>query len=200
MIRITKGQPVEGDETLSVISDSGDYEDTALIECAGAASTAVVYQAQYIKYGQLVYQHSDPVALGTEILKLDPESTHTAAAYVRMTKELLSQMQDGSLEPESLDQAIEQEQEAMEDKRSETTEESSEVEPEEPAPVDTSEPEEPIIPPVSDDTSTTTPATLDVEPATSTPEVLDIPEEATTTPDVVLARKKKLAQRTVRRA
>lgn len=208
MIRIEKDQEVAGEVALRVAAQSGEYEDTALIECYDIARPAVVagaYQAQYVRYGSLVYRCTDPIELGTEILKIDPESTHTAAAYVRMSRELLSQMQNGSLEPESLDQAIATEKEDMEDKREEPQDTQVELE-------DTSEPddtqsqvqEEPApapVAPLSPDVSTTTPKLIDTPapemPATTTPEILEAP--ATTTPEVVRA-SKKLAGRLSRRA
>ena len=119
MIYIEKDQEILEDKNMRVITNSGNYEDQALIEVYNIIDPEVIagsFQAQYIKYGNLVYQFNDPKQLGEEILKIDPESTHTAASYVRMTNELLFQMNGGTLEPESLDEVISSEQQIMEEK------------------------------------------------------------------------------------
>ena len=201
MIAITKDQEVAENPNLRVMTPAGDYEDTALIEFYDNAVPGTVvgaYQAQFVRYGSLVYRFNDPIELGKEILKLDPESTHTAASYVRMTTELLSKMTNGTLEPKSLDEALTGEQTAMEDKRSEPQDEPEKNERQKEEEKDDEEeipsPEEPIIvdvPTPAADMSTTTPAVLDVlEQATSTP-VLEVPEAATTTQEVVSVLKRR---------
>ncbi len=133
MIHIDKDQKIAENENLKVMTNTGDYEDSALIEFYDVIDPAVVagaFQAQYVKYGNLVYGFNDPVELGNAILAIDGESTHTAASYVRMTKELLSQMNGGTLEAKSLDEVISTEQENMEQKKEEaaTEEETTEEE------------------------------------------------------------------------
>lgn len=125
MIHIEKGQKIVENENLRVASETGDYADDALIEYFDIGNENVVIgslQAQYIKYGSLVYQFNEPKDLGEAILKIDPESTHTSASYVRMTAILLSQMNMGSLEIDSLDKVISDEQKVTEEKKEEVQE------------------------------------------------------------------------------
>ncbi len=119
MIHIEKDQEILGQTNLRIVTATGDYEDHALIEFYDVANPTLVagaFQAQYVKYGSLIYGFNDPVELGNAILGVDPESTHTAASYVRMTKELLAQMHEGVLESSSLDQVITDEQQKTEEK------------------------------------------------------------------------------------
>lgn len=175
MIRITKGQEVQGEQSLSVVTETGDYEDTALIECVGTGSV-VVYQAQYVKYGQLVYQHSDPIELGRALLLIDPESTHSAASYVRMSTELLAKMNAGSLEPDSLDEVIATEQSVTEAQRENRTENLEE------SPDNESIRSESLVP-VEGEMSTTTPEVLgdatDSAASSTTPDILGAPASTT---------------------
>jgi len=190
MIHLEKNQAVTGDAGLVVASSTGDYEDNDLVECYSTGTSGAVgasYQAQYVKYGNLVYQYNDPVELGKEILKVDPKSTHTAASYVRMTEELLAKMNNGSLEPASLETALSTEQDAMEERRAEPQEETVSDKPSEPEPEP--EPEAPAveIPPPAADVSSTTPAVIEVlEEATSTP-ALEAPADAATTTDEIVS-------------
>jgi hypothetical protein len=116
MIHIDQDQTISENDNLRVVTSTGDYEDTALIEFYDITEPTLVtgaFQAQYVKYGSMMYRFNDPVELGRELLKIDPLSTHTAASYVRMTDELLSKMHDGTLESTSLDQVVSVEQDAM---------------------------------------------------------------------------------------
>jgi hypothetical protein len=118
MIHIEKDQKIAENENLRVATATGDYEDAALIEFYEISKPGIAtgsFQAQFIKYGGVVYKFNDPKELGNEILRIDPESTHTAASYVRMTNELLVQMNGGTLEPGSLDQVLATEQVKMEE-------------------------------------------------------------------------------------
>lgn len=174
MIHIEKGQSLTSDPTLRVATVTGDYEDSALIECYGADGDTVVgaYQAQYIKYGDLVYRFNDPVDLGKAILAADPQATHSAASYVRMTEELLVKMNTGALEPESLDQVIATEQAATEELRTENPE-SQVIE------------EEDVARSVQDEVSDTPPTTstpVSTDVSSTTPSVLGASTEATSTP------------------
>lgn len=164
---------MQGDQTLSVIADTGDYEDGALIECVGAGSTVAAYQAQYVQYGQVVYQHSDPIELGKAILALDPESTHSAASYVRMSNELLAKMNAGSLESDSLDEMVSAQQAAIDEQRDISSDEPA-VE------------ESVSATPISTDISSTTPSVLDDAAATSTPAMPEVLEAATSTVETIL--------------
>ena len=120
MIHIEKGQSVAENTNLRVLTATGDYEDSALIECYDLKNPDVAagsFQAQYVRYGNLVYQFNGPKDLGEAILKVDPESTHTAASFVRMTNALLAQMTAGTLEAQSLDQVVATEQAAIDEQR-----------------------------------------------------------------------------------
>ncbi len=122
MIHIEKDQNVAENPNLKIMTPTGDYDDNANIEFYDVGNPEIAagsFQAQYVKYGGLVYKFNDPKELGNEILKIDPTSTHTAASYVRMTNDLLAQMNSGSLEPSSLDQALASEQVKMEEKMEE---------------------------------------------------------------------------------
>lgn len=119
MIHITKNQTVAENPNLKVAIDTGDYDDSALIDVYDVSNPEIVscsFQAQYVMYGGLVYKCNSPQELGIEILKIDPESTHTAASYVRMSNQLLEQMNQGSLEIDSLDEVITAEQSKSEEK------------------------------------------------------------------------------------
>ncbi len=160
MIHIEKNQIFANDKNLRVASATGDYEDNALIEFYDINNPDVVagaFAAQFIKYGDIVYKFSDPKEIGAEILKMDPESTHTAASFVRMNNELLAQMNNGSLESTSLDQVIATEKENTETAQTEAKESEEIIE-------DTSSQEseenEEIVPVVENNTnvSTTTPS------------------------------------------
>lgn len=123
MIHIEKDQNILENENIRVASSTGDYNDSDFIEFYDVNNPSVVagaFHAQYVKYGSLVYKFNDPVELGEEIYKIDPESTHQSASFVRMKKELLRQMDQGSLEPESLSQVLSDEQAVMEEKITET--------------------------------------------------------------------------------
>lgn len=145
MIHIEKDSEIFGEANLRVATATGDYEDGALIEFYNIENPDVVagsFQAQYIKYGNMVYTYNGHMELGNAILKIDPESTHTSASYVRMSRDLLAQMNGGSLEVSSLDQVINTQKKNIEDQIEETeaSEEEAPVEDvEESAPQDTEE-------------------------------------------------------------
>jgi hypothetical protein len=134
MIHIEKNQIVPECENLRTLSASGDYNDDDIIECYNPDDPSIAicgFTASFIKYGGLMYRFNDPAELGAEILKIDPESTHSAASFVRMNEELSKKMEEGSLEPESLKQALEEEQTMMEEKINEPdpeTEDTTETE------------------------------------------------------------------------
>lgn len=131
MIHIEKDKEIFGEVNLRIATATGDYEDSALIEFYEITNPGIVagaFQAQYVKYGNLVYGFNDPVDLGSAILVVDPVSTHTAASYVRMTQELLAQMNGGNLEATSLDEVMATEQENMEQKKEEAVTEEETIE------------------------------------------------------------------------
>ncbi len=81
MIRINKHQEILGEPNIKVFSESGDYTETDLIQCYNIENPDVpisALQAQYIKYGPIVYQYNEPEELGEAISKIDPDSTHDA--------------------------------------------------------------------------------------------------------------------------
>ncbi len=122
MIHIETEQYLVDSTNLKVSSPTGDYEDQDLIECVdreNSVTSVIAYQAQYVKYGGMVYSFGSSKELGVEILKVDPQSTHAAASYVRMIEELDTQMNQGELEPSSLKNVLSDEQEVMEEKRAE---------------------------------------------------------------------------------
>ena len=121
MIHIEKEQKIAENENIIVYSPSGDYNDFDLIEYCQIDNPNVAlgaFQAQFVKYGGLVYQFNEPAELGDAILAIDPESTHSAASLVRMQKELLSQFGQGSLQGDALAQITEQEQNNLEELKS----------------------------------------------------------------------------------
>ncbi|MBP6856612.1 MAG: hypothetical protein KBC42_03575 [Candidatus Pacebacteria bacterium] len=120
MIHIEKDQLVSENQTLKVATATGDYDDNALIEVYDVSNPGVItgsFHAQYIAYGGLVYRYNSAKELGEEILKIDPQSTHTSASYVRMSNELLEKMDGGTLEVDSLDEVISTEQTKIEQQR-----------------------------------------------------------------------------------
>ncbi len=119
MIHIEQNQKIAENDNLRVATTTGDYPDDALIECYDVHNEALIvgsFQAQYVQYGGIVYQCNSPLELGEALLKIDPASTHTATSYVKMNNELLSKMNGGTLELESLDEVILSEHNAISEK------------------------------------------------------------------------------------
>lgn len=217
MITLEANMIVKDATNLRLASAAGEYDDTALVECYDPENPEIglsMYQAQYVKYGNLVYYYNDPKELGAALLALDPESTHTAASFVRMTNELLTQMNDGSLEGSTLETAIGENQAV-------SPEEPIIEEPEAttPPPTETPEPDPtetlPEAEPVGDsvpegDTEGDIDTILPPENATSTPDVLGtsttteavpvtlpdpvVDEVSTTTPELISLMKKKVGR------
>lgn len=225
MIHIEKDQAIAENENIKVLSPTGDYNDTDLIEYYSVEEPEVAqgaYHAQFIKYGGIVYRFNDPKELGAEILKIEPESTHGAASLVRMQNELSKQFDQGSLEPESLNQLMESEQIKMEEEMTNTSEdidsENLEVETDSSSDLDldaqTSETAT-TTPIIGDMSSTTPPIIPDLVPsnpvdtassteATSTEQMIDnvledvIPElEATSTASEILSYAKKTIKKKI---
>ncbi|MBP6884023.1 MAG: hypothetical protein KBC06_02220 [Candidatus Pacebacteria bacterium] len=212
MIHIEKDNGINDNANIKVATATGDYEDSALIEVYDISTPDIVagaFQAQYIRYGNIVYGFNDPVELGRAILAVDPESTHTAASYVRMTEKLLAQMNSGTLEATSLDQVITDEQQKTEEKmiENENTEEEIPEEVEEVEEVTEEVPEEIVeenpedievpaeaevveeVPPTEDNTESTTPPLVEEEVL---PDAIDevVPEIPTVTEPVSILRRK----------
>lgn len=123
MIHIIRDQELMGNPNLKIASPTGNYEDTALIDFYNIYNpeiTAGAFQAQFVKYGGMVYQFNEPKELGEAILIIDPESTHSAADFARMNIELSKQMKEGTLESKSL--------EKMKEKINEEKKEEEEIE------------------------------------------------------------------------
>jgi len=104
MVPIATGDKVLEANGLVVSSNSGDYADTDLILCATREMPTVdiaMYQAQFIRYGNLVYQFETPEALGAAISVIDPGSTHDAAQLWREEESRRAARQEGTLAPEN---------------------------------------------------------------------------------------------------
>jgi hypothetical protein len=176
MIHIEKDQIIPENENIRVFSETGDYEDTAMISYYNVSDPTVAqgaFHAQFVRYGSLVYKFADPKDLGAEILKIDAESNHSAASFVRMQNELIKQFDNQNLEPESLNKMMQAEQLKMEDQIVNPVDNT-----------DTSTTTDPLIGGDSNDsnsTSTTTPDLIIDNSATSTVPIID---DATTTPAI----------------
>lgn len=102
MITITKGDSVPGLPDLMVSSASGDYADTDLILCArkdAPGFDTAMFQAQFIRYGEVVYQHETPEALGAALVAIDAASTHDAAQLWREEEARRLARERGTLAP-----------------------------------------------------------------------------------------------------
>lgn len=191
MIHIQKDQEIPENENIRVFSPTGDYNDTDLIEYYSVEDPAIpqgAFHAQFIKYGGIVYRFNDPKELGAEILKIDPESTHSAASFVRMQNELSKQFDQGSLESNSLNEVIETEQVRVEDEMNNI--QNDQVENTTSSELDlVGDQEETEIEMIDTNTSTTTPPIIPdlstEDMSTSTPEVFLPENNSTTTPEFV---------------
>lgn len=117
MIHIEKDQKIPENDNLRVYSNTGDYEDNDLIQFYDISSPSTIagaFQAQFIKYGSVIYGFNDAEELGEAILKIDPESNQDNASYVRMKKELLKKLDQGNLDKNSLNQVIQEDQKISE--------------------------------------------------------------------------------------
>ncbi len=77
MIHLEKGQKLFDTEGMVVYDQTGFYNDGDSIICAMAFAPeepVCRYEAQYIAYGNMVYNISDPAQLLEEVKKLDPAS------------------------------------------------------------------------------------------------------------------------------
>lgn len=104
MVPISKGDPVPELSNLIVCSDGGEYADVDLIMCAEQKAPTVpvaMYQAQYIRYGSLVYRFDDQEALGAAIVAVESGSTHDAAQLWREEETRRIARKRGTLVPEN---------------------------------------------------------------------------------------------------
>lgn len=179
MITILSGQKIAENPDLRVTSPSGDYGDFDLIECESTQdgeAGSFMYQAQFVKYGGIVYRFNTPEELGAELFKLDPDSTHDAATLYREDEERRQRRLAGNLRPEN-PAPVENEPEPVIESENEPVIESE-------VPNNESASSTPEFAPEA----TTTPEVINPEPATtSTPEVVvepPVPEPEVVTPPV----------------
>jgi len=181
MIHIDKDADVIENPNIKVATATGDYEDSALIEVYNIDTPDIVagaFQAQYIKYGSMVYGFNSHMELGAAILRIDPQATHTSASYVRMSRELLSQMNGGSLEATSLDEVISVEKKNIEEQIGNTPE------PETPVEVPEEVPAEEVVTPAPEEVLPEEPVITPTEPEVVPEVVIPTPEEVVTPPVV----------------
>lgn len=224
MIHIEQHQLVPENSKLRVLSVTGDYSDNDAIECYNEDEPEIAvcsYQAQFIKYGGIVYRFNTPEELGAALVQLDPESTHNSALLFKEDEERRQKRLAGTLVPENpvpADEAISPiaQQEAVVEAEQPVEEEEvvpppEEAPVEEPTPAPSEEtvpsPIEPILPaptstPAVLDTASSTPAVPEVAPATTTPSIVpDVPPapsaspEATSTPEILSVLKKKITRK-----
>ena len=90
-----------GEEKVRVAVSSGEYADVDLIECSqdGMASTTQMFQAQYVKYGPVVYQYNSPEELGAALFAIDPESSHDGVLLYKEEEARRLARTKGTLEP-----------------------------------------------------------------------------------------------------
>ncbi len=102
MISITQGSSLADNGGMIIVSPSGQYADTDLILCATKTEpdlAIAMYQAQFLRYGDIVYQFNTPEDLGKAVFAIDPEATLDA---VTLYKEQLARdtaRLAGTLEP-----------------------------------------------------------------------------------------------------
>jgi hypothetical protein len=101
MVPISNNQKVPEQDLVVAVSD-GQYADTDLILCAPSDTPDIptaMLQAQYVKYGPVVYQYNTPEELGAAIFALDPSSTHDAVALYKEQVARDKARNEGTLEP-----------------------------------------------------------------------------------------------------
>ena len=104
MIHIEKDQIVSGHDNLKVFSVSGDYSDEDLIDCYDVKDSGVAiasFQAQYIKYGSIIYRFNEPEELGQALNEADPQSTHDAVLLYKEEQARETKRKEGKLKPEN---------------------------------------------------------------------------------------------------
>lgn len=194
MVPITKELQIAENPDLVVHSAEGEYADSDLILCARRDNPSLPVaqmQAQYVKYGPVVYQFNTPEELGAALFVLDPESSHDAVLLYKEEVARKAAREKGTLEPSdpvpapdsNVSQVPEEEEDDVKFFREQAAEEASST----PATTEESVPEMPVIeadPSVEelpvvepeviapDNISTTTPALPEeaVDLSTTTPE------------------------------
>lgn len=104
MIHIEKDQAVSGHDNLKVFSVSGDYSDEDLIDCYDIKVPSMAtasFQAQYIKYGSIIYRFNEPEELGQALNDVDPQSTHDAVLLYKEERAREQKRKEGRLKPEN---------------------------------------------------------------------------------------------------
>lgn len=104
MITITEGQAVAENEGLVVSSKGSDYADTDLILCASKEQPLVpiaMYQAQFVRYGSVVYQFNTPEDLGKALYEIDKDSTHDAVVLFQQQAARDAARAAGTLTPDT---------------------------------------------------------------------------------------------------
>lgn len=104
MITITQGQAVAENDGLVVFSSGNNYADTDLILCALAEQPSVpiaMYQAQFVRYGSIVYQFNTPEDLGKALVETDPDSTHDAVVLYQQQAARDAARAAGTLTPDT---------------------------------------------------------------------------------------------------
>lgn len=206
MIHIEKDQIVPDNTNLRVLSITGDYSDNDLIECYGADDPTLAvasFQAQFIKYGGLVYRYNSPEELGAAIAEIDPDSTHDSAILYKEDEERRQKRMNGNLVPQNqvpADEAVSPiaQEAALQENTSQeepeigsgnTTPETVETPPTENTPVLTTDPI--VVPPTvefpaeTNNTTTTPDIISSPAPTTVTTSTPDIIENASTVIDTI---------------
>lgn len=198
MIQIEQNQVVPEHPDLRVLSVSGDYADNDLIECAHVDNpdfALSAFSATFIRYGGMVYQHTDPLKLGEALLAVDPESTHDAVTLFKEEEIRRIKREGGDFTPENPVPAdenvsqITQDEIKEEEKKEEVVEEKETPKQDESAPAGNETPKGEVLGDVTTptETSTTTPTTgtpTDTT-STSTPPVEEPITPITPTPEVI---------------
>jgi len=181
MIYLKKGQVLKDNPTLVVYDPTGYYRDEDSVICASVSlpeEPVCRFEAKYVAYGGIVYSISNPEELMAEVLKIDPETlfgkTNENIAVNKMVEEIIPQ-ESGEAQQSEPEKIVEEDVTIPTDTSTSTsTPTTSTTTPE------IILPEEPIISPAIEPTSTTT--------ATTTPEVViePIPVTPTSTPDIAI--------------
>lgn len=183
MIYLKKGQVLKDNPTLVVYDSTGYYRDEDSIICSSVIlpeEPVCRFEAKFVAYGGIVYSISNPEELMAEVLKIDPETlfgkTNDNIAVDKMVQDIVPQ------ESGVVEQDIPQQEEVVPE---ETIPEEETPTEEIPPPPEIIIPEEPITPPIIDNTSTTTSTTTPetIIPPVVEPVVEPIPVTPTSTPE-----------------
>jgi hypothetical protein len=210
MVTITSDLAIAEHPTLFVYSPAGEYADADLILCADRSDPATpvaMLQAQFIKYGSMVYQFNTPEDLGKAILAIDANSKLDAVVLYQQAEARDAARAAGTLTPS--DALVAKPTPVVPDSATATPDTSATSTPDTTAPTTTGDSsaasviaqDQKIIdentkildalgtttPSVVSDMSTTTPATLPTTPvvATTTPVIpdtlpIDVPSATST--------------------